>query len=258
MCATFQFLGTGASAGVPVIGCKCSVCTSGLSKNQRFRPSGLIRANGKAIAIDMGPDFRSQALAFAVDHLDGLLLTHTHYDHVAGIDEVRIFNVRQKRALPCLLSKESFEEIQKRYYYFFNKEGQSAKLDFFPFDKEMGEVEFLGIKIGYCNFYQSSMKVSGFRIGNFAYISDIQRYEESVFDCLKGVDKLVLSALRPEASPFHFSFEEAVAFSKWTGAKMTYITHVGHFLDHDAMNDLLPSDVRVAYDGLQLEFACTI
>lgn len=257
MFGTFQFLGTGASAGVPVIGCSCEVCRSPSPKNKRFRPSGILQIGGRTIAIDMGPDFRSQALAFGIHTLDGLILTHTHYDHIAGIDEVRIFNVREKKSIPCLLSRDSFIELQKRYYYFFNKEGLSAKLDFFPFDEERGEVDFLGLKVGFCNFYQASMKVSGYRVGDFAYITDIQKYDESIFDELKGVEQLVLSALRPDASPFHLSFEEAIAFSKRVKPKQTYITHVGHFLDHDAMNALLPPGVRVAYDGLKLEFQCT-
>jgi phosphoribosyl 1,2-cyclic phosphate phosphodiesterase len=257
MKGTFTFLGTGASAGVPVIGCKCSVCHSSSSKDKRFRPSGLIQVKGKSILIDIGPDFRSQALQFGVDHIDGLLLTHTHYDHIAGIDEVRIFNVRQKKPLPCLLSKESYEEIRKRYYYFFNEAGLSAKLDFIPFEGEIGELEFLGVQVGFCSFSQSTMKVSGFRIGEFAYISDIQKYDSSIFGALKGVRKLVLSALRAEPNPFHLSFEEAIAFSKHVGAEETWLTHVGHFLKHEAMEALLPRHVRMGYDGLKVEFTCT-
>lgn len=257
MKGTFTFLGTGASAGVPVIGCKCPVCSSPSPKNKRFRPSGLIHLKGKSLLIDIGPDFRSQALQFGVDTIDGLLLTHTHYDHIAGIDEVRIFNVRQKKPLPCLLSQESYEEIQRRYYYFFNEEGLSAKLDCIPFDGEMGKVEFLGIEVGFCNFTQTQMKVTGFRFGEFAYISDIKEYDSSIFSALKGVRQLVLSALRPEPNSFHLSFEEAVHFSKRVGAEATWITHVGHFLDHEVMNGLLPPDVRMGYDGLKVEFACT-
>lgn len=252
----FQFLGTGASAGVPVIGCKCAVCTSMSPKNKRFRPSGLIRVQGKVIAIDMGPDFRSQALQFGIDTLDGLLLTHTHYDHIAGIDEVRIFNVRQKKALACLLSKESYEEIRKRYHYLFKVDGLSARFEFIPLDEETGELEFLGIKIAYCSFYQTTMKVTGFRFGEFAYISDIQKYEDSIFMALKGVRKLVLSALSPATSPFHLSFEEAVAFARRVGAEETWLTHVGHFMGHEEMNDRLPPEVRVAFDGLTMEFQC--
>lgn len=255
--ASFQFLGTGASAGVPLIGCKCRVCTSSSPKDNRFRPSGLIRTQGKAILIDIGPDFRSQALAFGLDRLDGLLLTHTHYDHIAGIDEVRIFNVREKKSLPCLLSQDSFEEMQKRYHYLFKQGGLSAQLDFYPLKEEMGEVEFLGIRIGYCSFYQTSMKVTGFRIGDFAYISDVQKYDDSIFQLLQGVKKLVLSALKPEASPFHLSFEEAIQFSRKAQAEETYITHVSHFVDHESMNALLPPNMQVGYDGLTLEFQWT-
>lgn len=257
MMGTFTFLGTGASAGVPVIGCKCSVCTSSSPKNKRFRPSGLLNVHGKSILIDIGPDFRSQAIQFGVDSIDGLLLTHTHYDHIAGIDEVRIFNVRQKKSLPCLLSRESYTELRKRYYYFFNEQGESAKLDFLPLDEGRGEVDFLGVKISYFHFFQSSMKVTGFRIGEFAYVSDLKSIDDSMLDALKGVRTLVLSALRPEASPFHLSFGEAIAFSERLGARETWLTHVGHFLDHDAMNTLFPPNVRMGYDGLKLEFVCT-
>lgn len=192
-----------------------------------------------------------------IETLDGLLLTHTHYDHVAGIDEVRIFNVRQKKTIPCLLSQESFEEIQKRYYYFFNREGLSAKLEFLPLGGDFGETEFLGLRVGYSTFFQGGMKVTGFRLGNFAYISDIQKYDDAIFASLEGVRILVLSALRPEPSPFHFSFEEAAYFAKRVGAHETWVTHMGHFFSHDDLNALLPPQVRVAYDGLKLEFACT-
>ncbi|PIS02680.1 MAG: MBL fold metallo-hydrolase [Chlamydiae bacterium CG10_big_fil_rev_8_21_14_0_10_42_34] len=256
MRGTFLFLGTGASAGVPVIGCKCATCLSTSPKNKRFRPSGLISVGGTSLLIDIGPDFRSQALQFNVDSVDGLLLTHTHYDHIAGIDEVRVFNIRQKKELPCLLSKESFDELKTRYHYFFNKEGLSAKLDFQVLESDRGMVDFLGVKIGYCSFTQGGMLVTGFRVGDFAYISDIQKVDDSIFDSLKGVRTLVLSALKPEESHFHLSFDEAVGFSNRVGAKNTWLTHVGHFNDHDALNALLPSGVQVAYDGLQVEFLC--
>ena len=252
----FTFLGTGASAGVPVIGCKCAVCTSKSPRNQRFRPSGLIHIDGKSLLLDIGPDFRSQALQFGIDDIDGLLLTHTHYDHIAGIDEIRIFNNRKEKAIPCLLSRESFGEIEKRYYYLFKQEG-CAKLEFCPLDDDFGKTDFLGIPIEYVTFLQSRMKVTGYRIGDFAYISDIQKYDDQIFAPLQGVKKLVLSALRPEPSPFHLSFAEATSFAKRVGAQETWITHLGHFLDHEAYNDLLPSQIRVAYDGLKLEFTCT-
>lgn len=257
MRGTFKFLGTSASAGVPVIGCKCHVCASLSPKDKRFRPSGFIQAGGKNLLIDIGPDFRSQALQFHIDSIDGLLLTHTHYDHIAGLDEIRIFNVRQKKAFPCLLSKESLQDVQKRYYYMFIDKEVSAKIDFTPLQHDIGQTDFLGLQIHYFSYFQSEMKVTGFRLGDFAYVTDIQKYEESIFTALKGVRKLVISALKPQPSPFHFSFDEAIAFQKKVGAHETWITHVGHFLDHDSLNALLPPQIRVAYDGLELEFSCT-
>lgn len=256
MRATFQFLGTGASAGVPVIGCRCPVCLSPSPKNKRLRPSGILRISGKALLIDIGPDFRTQALQYQIDSIDGLLLTHTHYDHIAGLDEIRIFNVRQKKGLPCLLSQESYEELQKRYYYLFSQK-LSAKLDVCVLDQEAGEVEFLGVAIGYCSFTQGGMKVTGFRVGEFAYISDIKQFDDSIFASLEGVRTLVLSALQPGTSPFHLSFQEAALFAKRVGAQETWITHVGHFHDHESFNAQLPPQIRMAYDGLTLEFTCT-
>lgn len=185
-----------------------------------------------------------------------MLLTHTHYDHIAGIDELRVFNQEQKKPFPCLLSDESYEELQKRYYYFF-KPGLSTKIDCQVLEGDVGETEFLGVKIGYCSYSQGGMKVNGFRIGDFAYVSDIHKYDDSVFGTLEGVKVLVLSALKPETSPFHLSFEEAVAFARRVGARETWITHMGHFYDHDALNALLPPEVRMAWDGLTLEFSCT-
>lgn len=255
MKGSFQFLGTSASAGIPVIGCKCAVCKSESPKDRRFRPSGLVQVGGKKLLIDIGPDFRSQALQNQIEHLDGLLLTHTHYDHIAGIDELRIFNHRQKKPFPCLLSQESLEELRKRYYYFFEDE-LSTKLHCTILEGERGEVRFLDVKLSYCSYFQGPMKVNGFRFGDFAYIADAQSYDDSLIDFLKGVRVLVLNALRPDPSPYHLSFADVVAIAQQVEAEQTWITHLGHFLQHEAMDALLPDSVKVAYDGLKLEFTC--
>lgn len=258
MLGKFLFLGTGSSVGVPIIGCKCAVCTSVSPFNKRLRPSGLLRIGSKSILIDVGPDFRQQALRFGIDHLDGLLLTHTHYDHIAGIDELRIFYVRQNRELPCLLSKKSFEDLKIRYPYLFQRIGEaatlSARLDLHILPAASGDIEFLGVKIGYFSYYQGDMAVNGYRIGDFAYVSDIREYDESIFASLKGVRSLVLSALREEPSQLHLSLEEAIAFGRKVGAKNTLLTHMTHNLDHNTTNAKLPSDVQLAYDGLEIPF----
>lgn len=257
MLGSFTFLGTGSSAGVPTIGCKCEVCSSSAPKNKRLRPSGLVQVGGKKLLLDIGPDFRQQALTYGIDTIDGLLLTHTHYDHIAGLDEVRTFNVREKRAMPCLLSQASYKDVQKRYDYMFIPEAPTAKFDFTVLDQKEGRVDFLGVDIRYCTFLQIGMQVNGFRFGDFAYICDIKQYERSIFSFLKGIRTLVLSSLRPEKSSFHLSFEEAVSFARKSGAKQTWLTHLGHFYDHEEYNAKLPPDVRAGYDGLKLEFTCT-
>lgn len=255
---SFLFLGTGGSAGVPLIGCRCPVCTSSSPKNQRLRPSGLLTVEGKKFLIDIGPDFRQQALRAKIDRLDGLLLTHTHYDHIAGIDELRVFNVREGKSLPCLLSVESFEDLKKRYYYFFNPIGEvstlSAQLSFTLLEEETGEVQFLGVPFTYCSYAQGGMEVTGYRIQNFAYITDIRDFDPSIFIALEGIEYLVLGALREEPSPSHFHFEEAIAFARKTGAKKTWLTHFSHSVDHETTEKKLPPEVALGYDGLEILF----
>lgn len=258
MRGTFLFLGTGGSAGVPVIGCKCSVCLSKMPQNQRLRTSGLLKLGGQSLLIDVGPDFRQQALRYQIDHIDGLLLTHTHFDHIAGIDELRTFYLKQKRSLPCLLSFESLEDLKVRYSYLFQPIGKaptlSVQMQMHLLKEDLGEEEFLGIKIGYCSYFQGNMKVTGFRVGKFAYISDIKEYDESVFVSLKGIEQLVVSALFEESSPLHFSLNEAIHFAKKAGAKETWITHISHKMDYETVSLKLPSNIRLGIDGMEIQF----
>ncbi|HSX13158.1 MAG TPA: MBL fold metallo-hydrolase [Chlamydiales bacterium] len=258
MKGTFLFLGTAGSAGVPVIGCSCPVCVSSSPFNQRFRPSGLIKINGKTLLIDVGPDFRIQALTHKIKTLDGLLLTHTHYDHIAGIDELRIFYLRSQMKLPCLLSQESLDDLEKRYDYLFQPIGKvptlSAQLDIHVLPEDEGEKEFLGLKIGYVSYTQGGCKVNGYRFGNFAYISDIREFNPSIFEKLQGIETLVVSALREESSMLHFSLPEAIDFANQVGAKQTWITHISHGLDHESTNRKLPKSIQLGYDGLELGF----
>jgi phosphoribosyl 1,2-cyclic phosphate phosphodiesterase len=260
MKASFLFLGTSASAGIPMIGCKCEVCTSPLPENKRLRPAGLITIGQKQFLLDVGPDFHAAALKYQIDRLDGLLLTHTHYDHIAGIDELRIFYVNHQKAVPCLLSEESHEDLRKRYDYIFrtpsNGSSLNAQLTFQILKDKSGTVEFEGVPITYFSFAQIGMKVTGYRIGDFAYVSDIKDYDDSIFPHLVGVKTLVLSALKPEPSSYHLSFKEAVDFAEKVGAKQTWLTHVGHFYSHAEMNAKLPSHVQVARDGQKLDFTC--
>lgn len=252
------FLGTGSSGGVPLIGCDCSVCTSTSPYNKRLRPSVLLKFGGKNILVDPGPDFREQALKFKIKHIDAVIITHAHYDHIGGLDDLRIFYFIQKKPIHCMLSKSTYEEIRIRYFYQFlepkKHNSQTVKFEYFTLPHERGEVDFHGLHIKYLTYYQGDMPVMGLRIGNLAYISDINLYNESIFEDLKGVETLVVSGLRHTPSPVHFSVEDAVKFSQKVGAKKTYLNHIDHELDHEKENRKLPSNIQLSYDGLELEF----
>lgn len=256
MQGNFIFLGTGGSAGIPLIGCECEVCKSSLQLNKRLRSSGLMTIGDKNFLIDVGPDFRTQALKFQIKRLTGVLLTHAHADHIAGIDDLRAYYFLEKKKIPCVLSQETFDEVKLRYHYLLQPlvSGKSlaAQIDFQILPKDFGNLELEGIRFDYFSYYQLDIKVTGFRVGNFAYVSDIRQYTDEIFPSLHGIDILVLSALRHTLSPMHFSIEEAIAFSRRTSAKMTYLTHIAHDLEHEATNALLPSDVRMSYDGLSV------
>lgn len=252
------FLGTGGSAGVPVITCKCPVCTSPSPFNRRYRPSALVTYGKKKFVLDVGPDFRDQALHYGIDRLDGVILTHTHYDHVGGIDELRVFYFRQKMRLPTLASIETYEELRHRFHYLFQTKQSDgtlqSQLNFEVLEDDFGKTKFLGIPIKYVSYYQANMKVTGYQIGDLAYISDIREYDGRVVEALQGVDTLVLSALRYDPSEVHFSIDEAIEFSEKIGARRTFFTHIAHDLEHDETNLKLPKNIRLAHDGLELLF----
>lgn len=252
------FLGTGGSAGIPTIACQCHVCTSSSPLNKRLRPSVLLSAGKKCFLIDVGPDFRNQALIYNIKHLDGVILTHTHYDHIGGIDELRIFYFKHKIRLKVLASIETFNELRHRYHYLFNLNQKSgtlqSKLDFEILQGDFGKTFFQGIDVEYVSYYQVNMKVTGYRFGNLAYISDIRNYDNKVVESLQGIDTLILSALRYGPSEVHFNIDEAISFVKSVGARRAYFTHIAHDLEHYETNQKLPEHIRLAHDGMELSF----
>lgn len=256
------FLGTGASMGTPVIGCTCAVCQSENPKNRRFRSSILCSIDDQRILVDCGPDFKQQALHAKIDQIDGLIFTHAHNDHTAGVDELRVFCLRSGNPIPCLLSSDTAKDLKERFYYMFEEKepyaGLLARFGMQLFEKERGEVVFQRIRIGYFSYRQLGMRVDGLRFGNLAYVSDIKDYPETIFNDLKGVKTLVLSALRFQPTKMHFSIDDAIAFAKKVGAEKTWLMHVSHDLDHEIGNAYLPDNIEIAYDDLQLEFEADI
>lgn len=241
-----------------MIGCGCPVCSSADSYNKRLRTSALLSCGQKKLLIDCGPDIRQQALNYHIDTIDGLMITHAHFDHIAGLDELRAFYLHTKKPLPVLLSEPTLNDIKLRCPYFFEKRDPArslpAQFDFQVVKGERGVADFLGFKIGYMQFSQASMPVLGFRFNDLAYISDIKSYPSTLFEDLDGIEILILSMLEKESSRMHFGLEETLAFVANTTAKKTYLTHIGHRTDHFTMGALLPGNMQLAFDGLKVEF----
>ncbi len=242
--------------GIPVIGCGCAVCRSSDPRNKRLRSSLFIEREGKRLLLDAGPDFREQALRYNITGFDALLLTHGHFDHIGGMDDLRVYNFMENRANLCFLSKETFDDLIRRFYYFFlphKQTTESAQFNFQVLHQNSGTFSVGGIEIGYFSYFQKEVKVTGFRIGNFAYVTDIREYDRTIFTHLKGVDTLVISALRDEPSPVHFSFKEGIDFARIAAVKKTYFTHIAHDIDYKSISKSLPEGFHVAYDGLSIE-----
>ncbi|MBS0615931.1 MAG: MBL fold metallo-hydrolase [Verrucomicrobia bacterium] len=238
--------------GTPVITCACAVCQSKDPKNHRLRPSALLKVGGKQILIDAGPDFRTQALRAGIQDLDGVIVTHTHMDHVAGLDDLRVFDFYHKKKLPCLVSESSMKEIRTTFPFFFRPD--KMRFEFTTFDGDFGEVSFLDLQWKYGSYIQNGMKVSAFRLGSFAYVLDIKEYTDEIFVFLQGVQTLILSALRERPSPAHLTVEDAIQFAKKVGAAKTYFSHISHDVDHEAVSKKLPRGIELAYDGLEVTF----
>lgn len=248
---TIQFLGTGTSTGIPMIGCSCEVCLSNNFKDQRLRTSVLIQSAHTSLVIDTTPDFRYQMLRSKTTHLDAVLFTHQHKDHIAGLDDIRAFNFFSGNAMDIYANASTEEAIRRDFYYAFSDnrypgtpELQMHTIDEAPFF--IGDIPIQPIKV-----MHHRMPVLGFRLGDFTYITDANYIEQSELDKIKGSKVLVLNALRKEKHLSHFTLQEALNIAHLTEVPQVYFTHISHQLGmHDQINAELPSHVQLAYDGL--------
>ncbi len=242
--------------GTPVVTCRCAVCTSNDPLNHRLRPAGLLKLGDERFLIDTGPDFRQQALNYGIDRLDGVLITHTHFDHIAGLDDLSVYYFLHKEMVPCLLSQDSYDDIKKTHDYIFKKSNDDVmggtRFQFQIIKKDFGTEIFGGHRWQIMTFEQGGMKVTGYRLGSFAYVMDLKNFSSEIYESLKGVEVLVMSALRYKPSPAHLSMDEALAFAARVGARQTWFSHIAHDLDHTTTNQQLPAGVKLAYDGLEI------
>jgi len=252
---TITFLGTGTSQGIPVIGSNHPVCLSKDYKDKRLRVSVLVSWKNFNYVIDCGPDFRQQMLTNPIDKLDGILFTHEHADHTAGIDDIRPFFFRQGD-IPVYAHERVITSLKKRFDYIFAGENRypgAPAVQVVQVEKdtplELGDIQVIPIEA-----FHNRLQVFGYRLKDFVYLTDVKRVEENQIKKIRGAKVLVVNALRKEPHHSHFNLEEAVAFAKKVGAEKTYFTHISHAMGfHEEVEKILPKNIHLAYDNLQLK-----
>ena len=254
------FLGTGTSHGVPMVGCDCDVCRSADPRDSRLRPSIVVETDdGMHLLVDTTPDLRTQALTHNVRQVDAVLFTHTHADHIMGLDEVRRYNALSGRSMACFGDPRALGEIRRVFAYVFAGKGHTDEgrhgggvpaIDLWalggPFCVGRQEIVPVPVRHGH-------QMILGYRFGRFAYLTDCSEIPESSFELLRDLDVLVLDALRRRPHPTHFSLDQAVQAARRIGARQTLFTHICHDLGHEATCRSLPVGMALGYDGQRLD-----
>ncbi|MEI9946198.1 MAG: MBL fold metallo-hydrolase [Chitinophagaceae bacterium] len=248
------FLGTGTSSGVPMIGCDCEVCTSTDKKNKRLRSSIMVESAKTRLVVDTGPDFRYQMLREKVKHLDAVVFTHPHKDHMAGLDDIRAFNYLTKRPMDVYADALTEEALRRDFYYAFSDTRYPGipELNLNTITSEsfmVGDIPVTPVQV-----WHLKMPVLGFRFGKFTYITDANRIDDAEKEKIKGSEVIVLNALRKAKHISHFTLEEAIALVQELKIPRAYFTHISHQLGkHEDVEKELPPGIHLAYDGLVLE-----
>lgn len=260
--ARLQFLGTGTSQGVPIIGCECEVCQSTDSRDKRLRASVLVEWDGMNILVDAGPDFRYQMLRAGVRHLDAILLTHNHKDHTGGLDDIRAFNYLEKKPVQIYCEKYVEDSLRKEYSYAFaeNKypgapDWEVHHIDEKPFLLKSGDGENIKTaEIIPVRGRHFTLPVLGYRFGNIAYCTDMNHIADEEFEKLRNLDHFIINCVRRGRHISHFSLEQAIAVAQRVGARHSWLTHLSHQLPcYEELCDLLPEGILPAYDTLVIE-----
>lgn len=264
MQATLTFLGTGTSMGVPTLGCLCAVCQDAhnpASPNRRTRPSILLTYNDHHVLIDTGPDFHAQAIRERVTSVDAVLYTHGHADHVLGFDDLRPLSFGKPDGLPLYADNPTADVIERIFDYTFRKHNRyptSARVTLNRIPDEPGApIDLFGATFQRIPVTHGRDTVSGFRFGSAAYLTDMSDIPPESLPLLQNLDILILDALRREPHPSHSHLANSIALAEKIAARRTYFTHISHDLDHNTVNAELPPHIRLAHDGLQLQFDIT-
>lgn len=249
---TLTVLGCGSSSGSPVINCECDTCTSAAPENTRSRCSAWLHTDTASIVIDTGTDFRQQALREKITHVDAVLYTHPHADHLNGIDDLRAFCYRQQAAIPVYGNGFTLANIQSRFEYAFLEPRQFWDKPVLQAHGLQDAQTIAGLPVQAFNVPHGRWTVSAFRIGNIAWLTDLNDISDAVITQLQGLDCVFLDCLMDKPYPSHLSVEQAFAFAQRIAAKQTYLIHMTHSLEYHALQARCPVNVAVAYDGLSV------
>ena len=250
------FLGTGTSHGVPMIGCRCAVCTSPDPRDTRWRPSILVEfGEGPSLLVDTGPDLRAQALRFGVQRVDAVLFTHAHADHLLGLDDIRRFNHLQRSSIPCYGDPETLREVGRIFAYAFSPKQEGGGVPRLELRPVEGPFSVGGQVVQPVPLLHGAVRIYGYRFGRFSYLTDCSEIPESSWPLLDGTEVLVVNALRDRPHPTHFTLAQALDVIDRVKPARALITHVCHDLGHEATSRRLPARVELAYDGLRVETA---
>lgn len=247
-------LGVGSSAGTPVIGCHCQTCASTDIRNQRTRCSSAITlASGETILIDTGPDLRQQALREGLCRIDAVLYTHTHADHLHGIDDLRAFCQVQRQQIPLYGNQATIQHIANKFPYVLREPSDFWDLPVLAVKCISDPFELFDVKIIPIPVKHGNSDILGYRIGNIAYITDVSEIPESSLALLEGLEVLMLDCLRFKTHPTHINLEQSLQYASQIKAKQTYLMHMTHEIEFAEVSQRLPPTVRLGYDGLKLD-----
>lgn len=261
MQATLTFLGSGTSMGVPTLGCTCAVCTSTDPHNRRTRPSIRIEYNNHTVVVDTGPDFHAQALRENISRVDAVFYTHGHADHILGMDDLRPLSFLLDKNLPLYADESTAQGLERIFNYTFNPQSRhatTARVEIHRLKKQDSglyeDIPLFGACIRPIPLIHGRLRTTGYRFGAAAYLTDMSDLPPESIPLLQSLDILIVDALRHDPHFSHSHLEKSIAFVHLLKPKRAFFTHMSHELDHEATNVILPANIRLAYDGLQLTF----